>query len=230
MPQENFIYLGDSRNAPYGIKSTEEVKELTISNTKYLLSMNCKAMCIACNTATSAAVASLRIMYPDLPLVGIEPAIKPACLDGINPKVLVMATPMTIKEKKFQSLLAKYENTAEIIQLPCPGLMEFIENGTLEGEEIDNFLRELLKDFIGADIDAVVLGCTHYPFVSREISNILGDIKLYDGCEGTARELKRRITEADLLNPDTDTHGSVNLINSDQNKLSLAEKLLDSLT
>lgn len=229
MPQENFVYLGDSGNAPYGIKSTDEVRALTVSNIKYLLSMDCKAICIACNTATSAAITELRAIYPDLPLVGIEPAIKPACQNNKNPRVLVMATPMTIREKKFQSLLAKYEHGAEIIQLPCPGLMEFIENGTLEGKEIDSFLEELLGDYADKNISSVVLGCTHYPFVGGKISSILGNVKLYDGCEGTASELKRRIKNADLLNPDIGTYGSVNLINSDQNKLPLAEKLLDSL-
>lgn len=228
MPYEDFIYFGDSKNAPYGVRTTEDVRQLTISHVKDLLDMGCKALCIACNTATSAAVKDLRQIYPSIPLVGIEPAIKPACESKKNPKVLVMATPMTIREEKFQSLLSRFEKDATIYQLPCPGLMEFIESGILSGKKLDSFLKQLLWDYIDSDLDAVVLGCTHYPFVRDEIKKVLGgNTEVFDGSLGTAKELKRRIIEANLSKTDTNTLGTVRLLNSDPDHIPLSQKLLN---
>lgn len=228
MPSEDFLYFGDSANAPYGVRSTEEVRELTISHVDRLLSQGAKAICIACNTATSAAVAKLRLIYPDLPLVGIEPAIKPAAESMDHPKVLVMATPMTIREEKFQNLLSHFEDQAEIFQLPCPGLMEFIESGIFEGPAIESFLSQLLWDYKDIKLDAVVLGCTHYPFVGKQIQKALGGkVQLYDGSLGTARELKRRITVAGVAK-DTDTSGSVTITNSDPGHIERGVFLLNS--
>lgn len=227
MPYEDFVYFGDSKNAPYGVKTTEDVRNLTIQHVEELLSIGCKALCIACNTATSAAVRDLRQIYPNIPLVGIEPAIKPACESKKNAKVLVMATPMTIREEKFQSLLARFKNDATIYQLPCPGLMEFIESGILSGKRLDGFLKQLLWDYIGSDIDSVVLGCTHYPFVKDEIKKVLGNnVKVFDGSLGTAKELKRRIIESNLAKPESDHHGVIKILNSDPDHIPLAEKLL----
>lgn len=227
MPCEDFIYYGDSINAPYGVRPVDEVKQLTIDHVNMLLEMGIKGMCVACNTATSAAVKQLRIMYPDLPLVGIEPAIKPAALFKENPSVLVMATPMTIREEKFQTLLSKYKDIARVYQLPCPGLMEYVESGNLEGPELEEFLKNLLKDYAGTDLDAVVLGCTHYPFVSSQIQKTLGDnVQIFDGSLGTARELRRRLTEAGLAKEETETKGSVTILNSDPDHIPLAWKLL----
>ena len=121
MPNENYLYFGDSEHAPYGTKTLEEVRALTIENVQALLGKGAKSIVVACNTATSAAVAVLRKMYPDLPLVGIEPAIKPAVLACPGQRVVVMATPMTLCQEKFQKLMQKYEENAQIIPLPCPG-------------------------------------------------------------------------------------------------------------
>ena len=148
MPYEDFIYYGDSKHAPYGTKSLEEVRELTISHTRELMGQGAKAVAIACNTATSAAVRILRQMYPQLPLVGIEPALKPAVLFKPHPTVLVMATPMTIREEKFHRLLAKYEHQATIYPLPCPGLMEYVERGQADSPEVREFLRNLLGEYL----------------------------------------------------------------------------------
>ncbi len=214
LPNEDFLYLGDSVHAPYGTKSLEEVRTLTISHIEELLHNGAKAVVIACNTATSAAVAVLRNMYPEIPIVGIEPAIKPAVLARPNSRIVVMATPMTLQQEKFKTLLKKYENQAEIVSLPCPGLMEFVEQGDLESEDLKIYLTNLLTPVLEEKTDAIVLGCTHYPFARRMISKVAGqDITIYDGGSGTAREMKRRLTEAELLNPMEKT-GQVTFFNS----------------
>lgn len=228
MPNEDYIYYGDSKNAPYGMKTKEEVRSLTIAAAEYLFAQGAKSLVVACNTATSAAVKVLRELYPDVPLVGIEPAVKPAATLKPNGRVLVMATPMTIREEKFQKLMAKYEDLAEIIPLPCPGLMDFVERGDLHSEDFRRYLEELLFVHRIHPVDSVVLGCTHYPFAKELIQEILGpDVKVYDGGEGTAREMKRRLTEADLLNPRSE-NGKVDFQNSleDLNKIKLCEWLL----
>lgn len=200
MPGENYWYYGDSANAPYGTKSLEEVRELTIAHVDRLLAAGAKAVVVACNTATSAAVRLLRQKYPEVPIIGIEPAVKPAALSGKHPNVIVMATPMTIREQKFHNLMERYMGIAHIIPLPCPGLMEYIEHGNIHSTELVQFLERLFEPFDKDKLDAVVLGCTHYPFVERELKKVLGEnVQLFEGGPGTARETKRRIMEQGLL-------------------------------
>lgn len=227
MPNENFIFFGDSINAPYGTKSVEEVRRLTTESAEHLFEEGCKGLVIACNTATSAAARYLRELYPEIPLVGIEPAIKPACFCTEHPTILAMATPMTIREEKFQRLMARFDEEADIIPLPCPGLMDFVERGDLDGEDLRKYLTELFYEFRDVHIDAVVLGCTHYPFVGKMIQDVLGEnVKLFDGGEGTAREMKRRLEAAGLRNP-SETVGTVEIRNSkDEKKVELCKMLL----
>ena len=215
MPEEDFIYFGDSKNAPYGTKSMEEVKSLTLNNIAYLLDRyHAKAIGVACNTATSAAVRTLRQMYPDVPLVGVEPAIKPAVNSGDHPRVLVMATPYTIDGEKFQNLKKIYEESATIYPLPCPGLMEFVERGELYGQDLEDFLHKLMDPYLKKGVDGIVLGCTHYPFVADTIQKIAGnEVTIFDGSFGTARELLRRITAAGL-NQEKSHKGDVTFLNS----------------
>lgn len=228
LPNEDYIYYGDSKNAPYGMKDKETVKSLTVAAAEYLFAQGAKGLVVACNTATSAAVRTLRELYPDIPIVGIEPAVKPAVTWKPNCRVLVMATPMTIREEKFQMLMAKYTDFAEIIPLPCPGLMDFVERGDLHSEDFRRYLEELLFVHRIHPVDSVVLGCTHYPFAKDMISEVLGpDVKVFDGGEGTAREMKRRLAVADLLNP-SEEKGVVDFRNSlnDTKKLELCKWLL----
>lgn len=202
MPNENYIFFGDSKNAPYGVKTLEEVQRLTCADAKYLLEKDVKALVVACNTATSAAIKLLRSTYTDIPVIGIEPALKPAVLVGDHPRVLVMATPMTLREEKFRRLMKEHETEAEIIPLPCPGLVEFVERGELDGSRLEQFLVELFAEYMEYSVDCVVLGCTHYPFVKKMIQKVLGEqVQIFDGGEGTARETKRRIEETTGLNP-----------------------------
>lgn len=200
MPNEDFIYFGDSANAPYGTKELEEVRNLTIAAATQLFSEGCKGLVVACNTATSAAVRLLRKQYPEIPIVGIEPAVKPAVASKDHPRVLIMATPMTIHQEKLQLLMDKYEKEATLIPLPCPGLMDFVERGDLDGPDLMAYLEELLYPYKKEKVDAVVLGCTHYPFVKNAIAKVLGNnVAIFDGGEGTAREMKRRLSVQNLL-------------------------------
>ena len=213
MPEEDYIYFGDSINAPYGTKSLEEVRRLTIINVQTLLAQNAKGIVVACNPATAAAVRILRSMYPGLPLVGIEPAIKPAALQPGHPRVLVMATPMTIKGRKYKNLMKQYEMDADIIDLPCPGLVEFVESGNTDGDDLRAFLEELLTPYL-REIDSIVLGCTHYPFVRGVIQQMAGErVRIFDGGSGTAREMQRRLTAAGLRTT-SKAPGSVHFENS----------------
>lgn len=228
MPNEDYIYLGDSKNAPYGTKPLETVRRLTFENVKLLLDQGAKGLVVACNTATSAAVRLMRGMYLDLPIVGIEPALKPAALQKEHPRVLVMATPMTVQQEKFRQLMARYEDKAEIYPLACPGLMEFIEAGDLESERLHDFLEELLRPYVDKKLDSIVLGCTHYPFAKKMIRSIAGDaVSIFDGGEGTAREMRRRLAVADLLNP-SEKPGEVRFENSvaTEAELALCRRLL----
>ena len=139
MPNENYIYYGDSIHAPYGSKTLEEVRALTEMHVLHLLEAGAKAVVIACNTATSADISILRERYQHIPMIGIEPAVKPAVESGEHPGVLVLATPMTIREMKFRTLLMRYEKDADIYPLPCPGLVEYIERGVLSGPSLKGF-------------------------------------------------------------------------------------------
>ncbi len=228
MPNENYIYYGDSKHAPYGEKKREEIQALSENCVSFLLDKNVKAIVIACNTATSACADLLRHKYSDMPIIGIEPALKPAVLWKAHDRVAVMATPMTLKQEKFRQLLHTYEEQSDIFCIPCPGLADFVESGMLDGPEITEFLDGLLHPYLEKGIDAIVLGCTHYPFVEKVIRRIAGDsVRIFNGSHGTALELKRRLTEADLLT-ENQTKGTVEIYNSsnDTNIIHLCHTLL----
>ncbi len=213
MPEENYIYLGDSANAPYGTKDEDEVRKHTYACADYLINKGVKAIVIACNTATSVAAAELRNSY-NLPIIGIEPAVKPAAENHKGEVVAVMATPMTLKKEKFLNLMKSYGNISEIIPLPCPNLVEIIENGYTSGEEIESYLTKLFSPLKGKKISVVVLGCTHYPFIKNSIKKILGfDTDIIDGGKGTARETKRRLENLNLLNL-SGNNGKIEFLNS----------------
>jgi glutamate racemase len=218
LPNENFIYFGDSKNAPYGIKELSEVKSLTLNATNFLLNKNVKAIVVACNTATSAAIEDVRDKYKSIVIIGIEPALKPAVKLSRKGNIIIMATPMTLREKKFKTLMDKYKNTSSMVSLPCAGLVEFIEQGILEGEELENYLKEKFKPYLSSDISSVVLGCTHYPFIKKALTKVIGNnIPLIDGGLGTAHELKRKLQEKDWLN-DSKEKGNITIYNSINDK------------
>ncbi|MBK5239696.1 glutamate racemase [Clostridium sp.] len=229
LPNEDFVYFGDSINAPYGTKDVNEVKELTFNAVDFLLSKGVKAVVIACNTATSAAIDALRSKYKGIPIIGIEPALKPAVEISLGKSVIIMATPMTLAEKKFKGLMVKYNKKVDIISMPCAGLVELIENGIVEGEQINSYLKDKLKDFMYLDIASIVLGCTHYPFIKNELTKVVGDKTIIiDGSVGTANQLKRQLIKSDLLN-EKKTKGIITIYSSDtsNNMIDLSYKLLN---
>lgn len=144
LPQENFLFFGDSANAPYGEKSLDQVRALTLSAVDRLLAQGVKGIVVACNTATSAAIGLLRQLHPGLPIIGIEPAVKPAALAAGSSSVIVMATPLTIREDKYQKLAAAFCGHANVISLPCKGLAEMVEQGIFDGPVLDAYLQDLL--------------------------------------------------------------------------------------
>lgn len=214
MPAENYIYYGDSKYAPYGTKTVEEVRYRTSQIIDHLITLEVKAIVIACNTATSAAAGILREKYSDIPIIGIEPALKPAVTHNRGGRIIVMATPMTLKEKKFHDLLEEYQKEAEIISMPCDKLVEFVEKGFLNGPDLDCYLREKFAPYKDKTIDSVVLGCTHYPFIKDAISVIVGSsTEILDGSLGTAYETKRQLQRENLLIQRKQT-GKVKIFNS----------------
>jgi len=228
LPGEDFLYFGDSLHAPYGVRPVEEVTALTEAAAEFLLAEGCKAIVVACNTATSAAAELLRQKYPHLPIIGTEPALKPAVQKHPGGRILVLATAMTLKEEKFHQLWDQYRQEAEIIPVPCSGLMEFVEQGILRGPELEDFLMERLEPYMKVTVDAVVLGCTHYPFLRGTIRRLVGrKPEIFDSAEGVARQLHRRLLQLDLLNP-RETGGRVTFRNSLEGPemLQLSEKLL----
>ena len=228
MGNENYIYLGDSLNAPYGSKGVDEIKELTVKNVEKLISLGAKACVIACNTATSVAATFLREKYKDFPLIGVEPALKPAVLAKENSTVVVLATPVTLKEKKFSDLMNSFKEKAKIIPLPAPKLAGMIEEGILEGEKLEDYIKELFAPY--GKIDSLVLGCTHYPFIRDTIKKVLGDsVSIFDGGYGTAKETKRRIYEKGLINESL-KKGEVTFLSSKESpyEIDFYKKLFDS--
>ena len=197
LPREHFLYYGDAANAPYGTRTTEDVRRLTMEAAEYLIHKNIKALVVACNTATAAAITTLRETYPELIVVGIEPALKQAADHFPTGAVGVLATPVTLREEKFSRLAQQFPNM-QVEAIPLPGLVERIEQGC-DRAGLEAFLTPFLAPYRGK-LDAAVLGCTHYPFAADAIQAILGpDTTLLDGSEGTARETRRRLEAADLL-------------------------------
>lgn len=198
LPQERFLYFGDSANAPYGVRPVEEVQALTLQAADRLLRRS-KALVVACNTAAATSAELLRSTYPDKPIICIEPAVKPAAQLFPGGRIGVMATPATLNSPRFQRLLERFSESCEFILLPAPGLPELVEADKQNGPEGEALLRPLLDPYAGK-LDAVVLGCTHYPFAEKMLLRILGDqTVLLDGGQGVARQTRRRLAELGLL-------------------------------
>ena len=215
LPRERFYYFGDSANAPYGRKTTEEVRALTLAAGKKLLEdHDCKALVVACNTATAAAITDLRERYPDRIIVGIEPALKLACDRHPGGTIGIMATDVTLREQKLAALMERVKRDCTVLRVQAPGVVELVEAGKCDTAEAVALMETLLGPY-AADLDALVLGCTHYPFMKKAMAQVLGDgVELLDGGEGTARETKRRLAEAGLLN---DGEGELFVENSSGN-------------
>ena len=199
MPHERYLYFGDSANAPYGTRPTSEVRALTLAAAEKLMARGCKALVVACNTATAAAIIDLRAKYTDKIIIGIEPALKVAADHFPGGEIGVMATPVTLREEKFDVLLHRFTDSCTVYKIPAPGLVQLVEQGKAESDETQALLEPLLSPYHGK-LDAVVLGCTHYPFAAPVIQRLLGEkTVLLDGGPGTARQTKRRLEAEGLL-------------------------------
>lgn len=194
LPNENYIYYSDSLHNPYGEKTKEEVFYYVDEIVKFFIEKNCKAVVFACNTATALVVEDIRIKYPELIIIGIEPAYKMVHDYAQDKKTLVMATPATIESERFLNLFHHYDNGHTTL-LPCPGLANLIENGN--NLEINFYLEKNLSK--ENHFEVVVLGCTHYPLIKTEIINVLGDVTFYDGGKGVAQRLKYLLEESSLI-------------------------------
>ncbi len=196
-PNERFIYLGDSANAPYGTRTADEVIRLSLDAVSLLDSRGIKALVVACNTATGAAISALRERYT-FPIIGLEPALKPAADEWQGGLILVMATPVTLHSAKFNALFERFGQHAQ--KLPCPGLMDFVEREEFQSAALNNYLDLLFAPYHNERISAVVLGCTHYLFLREQIkARLPAGTRIFDSNRGVTRQLGRRLAEADLL-------------------------------
>ena len=226
MPNENFLFYGDNKNAPYGPKTLEQIRALSARGIRRLLDRGVKAVVIACNTATSAYAEIVRAEHPELPIIGMEPALKPAHFARHGGKVIVLATDATLRLEKFQRLKARYGD--DTITVVGHGLVELVEAGRANAPEAEQALRALLEPYADAQIDAVVLGCTHYPFLRAPIQRLFPQAKLFDGREGTVLRLKSQLEKYDLLSDDTP--GSVEYQSSaGPEAIDLMKRLMTSL-
>jgi len=215
LPNEDYVYYGDDGNAPYGTKPEERIVELALNCAAFLADRDVKAIVVACNTATSAAINDIRSRY-NLPVISMEPAIKPAVEQSSGGRVLMMATPATCALARYQRLLQRVDVRHQVENVPCPGLVDLIEAGRT-GREVDELLEKLLGKYDGQRIDGIVLGCTHYPFIRENIeryakAHFAGEPKLFDGNAGTVRQLKRVLEQRGLLSDKP--QGSVRLFTS----------------
>lgn len=199
LPNEKYIYYADTDNVPYGTKPKEDVKKYIKQAIDFLISKNIKAIVIACNTATSIAVKELRERY-SIPIIGIEPAAKPAVENRGEKRVLIMATPTTIKEEKLKYLLRRLEAEEYVDLISMPKLVEFAENGDFESKEVEQYIEKELNDYKLEEYSELVLGCTHFPFFKEILSKIFPkDTQIIDGSLGVANRVKDVLQKEDLL-------------------------------
>lgn len=219
LPFENTIYLSDSKNAPYGQKSKDEIIALCIKNTEFLLAKKCKIIVVACNTATTNAIGFLREKYA-IPFIGIEPAIKPAALITKTKIIGILATKGTLNSSLFEKTSNSISKDITIKETIGKGLVELIEAGKLNSEEINQLLLQYLNPMIKSDIDSLVLGCTHYPYLIPQIRKIVGSkIKIIDSGEAVARQTKAILEKNGLIKKDSKNGSHIIYINKDKTAL-----------
>lgn len=199
LPNENLIYVADSCYAPYGDKSREFIEERSVSLTRFLMGQRSKAIVVACNTATAAAISTLRSMFP-IPIIGVEPGIKPALSATKNGTIGILATRETLKSNKFKNLVELLCKDHNAVTQECPGLVELVEQTDLSGRQTYELVAKYVNALISKGADTLVLGCTHYSFLAHIIQSIAGeDILIVDTGEAVAREVVRRLGEAKLI-------------------------------
>lgn len=201
-PAENIIYLADQAHVPYGPRTLEEVRYFSNQISAYLLNQGAKLIVVACNTASAAALHQLRLTFPEVPFVGMEPAVKPAAETTRSGAVGVLATPATFQGALYASVVERFAQGVRLIQATCPGLVEQIESGNLEGVETRLILEGTIWPMLEQGIDTIVLGCTHYPFVIPLVEEIAGQqVRVIDPAPAVARQVGRVLNEKGWLHP-----------------------------
>ncbi len=199
LPEYNYVFFGDQGHVPYGGRSMEQILNFSIEITKFLINKNCKIIVIACNTASAASLKYLRIQFPDTIFIGMEPAIKPAVEITHTGKVGVLATPATFQGELYNSVVERFAQDVEIFKDTCQGLVLQIEKGDLNGIQTRSILEKALLPMIKNNIDTVVLGCTHYPFVLPLIKEIVGEkVNVIDPTNAIVRQVSKMLNENDL--------------------------------
>jgi glutamate racemase len=228
LPNENTIYLADSKNAPYGLKTKDEIIHLSCKNTELLLEENCKIIVVACNTATTNAIKELRAKY-DVPFIGIEPAIKPAAIQSKTQTIGILATKGTLSSALFYENVAKHPNVTIIEQIGH-GLVQLIENGDLDSPEMKELLESYLLPMVEKNIDYLVLGCSHYPYLIPQIKKIIPpSIEIIDSGEAVAKQTKKILEEQQLLDDSNNNASQIFYTNSNPEVLKKIVKPLESV-
>lgn len=200
LPLEQFDFVADERYLPYGDKPQHEITDRVLTVSNWLRNQGCKAMVMACNTATAAGANQARTVHANWPIVGIEPAVKPASMMTRTGVVGILATTNTVASERFKTLVERFDPLAKVIALPCPGLVELIEKSPLPRADIEALLKPIVAGLIQKKADVIVLGCTHYPFVASIISDLAGPgIAVIETGMPVARQLKSRLESEGLL-------------------------------
>ncbi|MBQ9988461.1 MAG: glutamate racemase [Clostridia bacterium] len=232
LPNESFIYYGDSLHAPYGVRPREEICALSLDCARFLAQKGCKALVVACNTASSAAVETLRAEF-EMPIVAMEPAIRPAAKLIKNGYVLVMATYMTLHQTRYINRIRELEIEDRTLSVPCPKLVEAVERGITSGHEAEAEIQTYLAPYADKTVDAIVLGCTHFLHMKQAVRNVSARLwpqaQVIDGDEGTARQLVRILDNAGIRSIGQEK-GVVTLFTSDtEQTLALYRRLYELL-
>ena len=200
LPNESLIYLGDGKNCPYGGRSREEITAFATEAVERLVTEGVKMVVVGCNTATTAAVAHLRERWSDMPIVGLEPAVKPACLSSRTRRIAVLATEHSLQSEMFLATALRYAGDVEVVKVVGEGFVELVERGAEHSAEAEVAVRKVVEPLLGMDIDKIVLGCTHYPFLRPLIEGVIGDrdIAVIDSGEAVARRVKWLLERYDI--------------------------------
>ena len=217
LPNENLIYIADTLHNPYGNKSLDFIQSRTNDISKFLFSQSAKALVIACNTATVNAIDQIRANI-NIPIIGVEPAIKPAAKQSITKNVGILVTQATAENYRFQYLIEQHKNDAQVHIQACPGLVELIETNKMQTQECELLLTQFLTSLLSKNVDTLVLGCTHYPFLTNKIRDIVGTaVNIIETAIPVTLQLRRKLTEQNLLNL-SKTQGNYRFLSSKVNR------------
>lgn len=226
LPHEHLVYFADSAHAPYGNKSPEEIRQRCFAVADFLIAKHVKALVVACNTATAAAIADMRASY-DLPIIGMEPAVKPAAAATKNGVIGVLATVGTLKSAQFAALLESYGRNVKVITQGCIGLVECIERGELDAAETKALIKQYTSPLLAEGADTIVLGCTHYPFVRPLIEEIAGpEVAIIDTGAAVAKQVQHKLIEINCIN---DSNDEANIKFYSNSQYSVAHAVIETL-